>query len=315
LPAVEIDVSELQEMNFAALENALFTDCQRSQWVWHPAREREQARLQSKVDEGLAQDKFDWETKEAADQRARAYQQELAEKLKAAIRVKEAAERKQVALFSSADVPEKLRMVLARMKTDEATVSEFLPVPVRGGRWVDAPPFVWQAAVFSGLIHGALKRGNIRLSGDEVRAWLRTRFRVSADEKSLGVAVWDFLCGLEGLGVLHRLRQQQFLVAVPGLAGALALAADARDGGLRPLMWTERWPSMELAIGVADVFQHIYGAKPWWVRFAGLLPMVRMQEGPESLMHEYLHEASGAVEGAALRRYFLSVGFVRLAGR
>lgn len=315
LPAVEIDVSELREVNFAALESALFSDSQRSRWVWHPAREREQARLQSLVDEELAQDKLEWASKEAADRRERAYQQVLVEKAEAALRAKEAADRKRVALFSSAALPEKLRMVLARMKTDEATVAEFLPMPVRAPQVVAAPLFVWQAAVFSGLIHGAIRRGRYELSGEECRAWLRTRFKVSADEKALGVAVWDFLCGLEGLGILHRIRQQQFLVAVPGLAGALALVADARDDGVLPLVWTDRWPSMEGAIGLAEVFQKIYGARAWWVRLAGLLPMVRRQEGPETLMQEYLQDASGAVEGAALRRYFLAVGFVRLAGR
>lgn len=315
LPALEIDLSELREVNFATLENALFTASQRSIWVWHPAREREQARLQAIVEADLAQDRLDWESKEAHAERERLLQQQLEEKAHRSRLEQEAAERKRVALFRAAAVPEKLKLALARMKVDEARVAEFLPVPVRGGDAVGAPAFVWQAAVFSGLIHGAIKRRRLLLSGDEVRVWLRARFKLVDDEKALGVVVWDFLCGLETLGVLHRVRQQQFLVAVPGLAGALALAADAREGGVLPLVWTERWPSMELATGVADVFHHIYGAKAWWVRAAGLLPMVRMQEGPESLMQAYLHEASGAIESAALRRYFLAVGFVRLAGR
>lgn len=315
LPALEIDLSELREVNFATLENALFTASQRSIWVWHPTREREGARLRVMVEADLAQDKLDWESKEALAERERVLQQQLEEKANRARLEQEAAERKRVALFRAATVCEKLKLVLARMKTDEARVAEFLPVPVRGGDAVGAPSFVWQAAVFSGLIHGAIKRGRFLLSGDEVRVWLRARFKLADDEKALGVAVWDFLCGLEKLGVLHRVRQQQFLVAVPGLAGALSLAADARDGGVLPLVWTDRWPSMEGAIGLANVFQHIYGARAWWVRIAGLLPMVRMQEGPESLMQAYWNEASGAIEGAALRRYFLAVGFVRLVGR
>ena len=43
--AVEINVSAVREMNFAALEAALFTSEQKSQWLCHPERDAEQARL------------------------------------------------------------------------------------------------------------------------------------------------------------------------------------------------------------------------------------------------------------------------------
>lgn len=57
LPGVEIDVSGLREMNFEALENAFFTDSQKAQWLWHPEREQERARLQTLVEADLALDK------------------------------------------------------------------------------------------------------------------------------------------------------------------------------------------------------------------------------------------------------------------
>lgn len=322
MPTVEFDLSELREMNFEALENALFTDARQAEWFWHPGREAEKARLQAFVDADLAEDYAVWAKaenfrlqKEAQAHAARLLEEKqarlLAQKSRQADWEKAAAARLRVASFRDASEPEKLRRVLEHLGADEAQLREFLPVHTTSRRAIAAAPLVWQAAVFSGLIPKALSKGAAELTAEAVRAWIQERFEVPGDEKAFGVAVWQYLEGLQKLGLLHHEGRQRFLVAVSGWSSALAVVADARQGCVVPLVWVREWPDGDIVARLAAVFGKMYGASEQWRRLGGLRPEVRSQERAEDTV---LHYAERGLEAFRVRRFFLAAEFVRLAG-
>jgi hypothetical protein len=63
---------------------------------------------------------------------------------------------------------------------------------------------------------------------------------------------------------------------------------------------------------VAKVFAEIYGQASYWERVAGLLSSVVQYGPPADTVSYYRQKSQGAMDGAALRRYFLSAGFMRL---
>lgn len=198
------------------------------------------------------------------------------------------------------------------MGATEDQLRVFLPVTVTPMRAIAAVPLVWQAAVFSGLIHRALTWGAAELPAETVRTWIQQRFEVIGDERALGVTVWQFLSELEKLRVLHHLGQQRFLVAVTGLASARAVVADALEEGVVPLAWVREWPQDDAAKVLAEVFGRMFGDSEKWQRLSGLLQEVRTQEAPEDTVRYY---AAKGLHSSAVRRFFLAAGFVRLAGR
>jgi len=322
LAAVEIDVSALREMSFATLENALFTDAQNSRWVWHPERELERARLQALVDEDLARERKSWVPGESlplfevsgGNDAGRAdllRRRELAQHEYVKHRARTTEGQRGDAEFRNAPEPEQLRKVLLQMGANEDQLRGFLPVTVTPMRAIAAAPLVWQAAVFSGLIHRALAWGAAELPAETVRTWIQQRFEVIDDEKGLGVTVWQFLSGLEKLRVLHHLGQQRFLVAVTGLSSARAVVADSWEGGVVPLVWVRNWPQDDAAKVLAEVFGRMFGVSEKWQNLAGLLKEVRAQEAPEDTVRYY---AAKGLHASAVRRFFLAAGFVRLAG-
>ena len=192
-------------------------------------------------------------------------------------------------------------------------IDMFLPIRVRGESSIKARPLIWQIVTFAAIVHPAWKRGKPSWNAEDVRTWLSERFKVNTSSSSLAVAVWDFLIGLAALGILHKGRRQEFVVAVPDIVGALEVAADVKEGGKRELVWGETWPSPTKARVVADVFADIYGQRQCWVRLAGLLPHVRHGDTPAAIVSYYQHPVRGAMDAAALRRYLLSAGFARLS--
>ena len=323
LPAVEIDVSGLREMNFEALKNALFTEAQKSEWLWHPEREQEVARLQALMDADLARDREAWvkaeaflRQEEAAAKAARQLKEKLeridAQKEREVGWKKKTEVQRRAADFRDASDSEKLSKVLEYLGADEAQLREFLPVHVAPRGAIAAAPLVWQAAVFSGLIHRALSRGPAELTSEAVQAWIQERFDVPGDEKALGVAMWQYLEGLQKLGLLHHQGQQRFLVAVSGWTNARALVADARQGGVVPLAWVRDWPQGDAVTRLAGVFGKMFGASDKWLRLAVLPPEVR---GHETVEDRVRHYAESGLDASRVRRFFLAAGFVRLAGR
>lgn len=323
MPAVEIDLSKERRMTFEALESALFTNAQQAEWVWHPERESEKSRLQAFVDADLAKDYAVW----AEAERVRLHQEAeahvaqlqevkqarlLAQKSREAAWKKAAAARQRVTAFRDAPETEKLRRLLEHLGAVEAQLHEFLPVHMTARRAIAAPPLLWQAAVFSGLIHPALRKGSPELTAEAVRAWIEERFEVLGDEKAFGVAVWQYLEGLQKLGLVHHEERQRFLVAISGWSGALAVVADAKQGCVVPLVWVREWPEGNVVARLAAVFGKIHGATEKWRRLGGLCPEVR---GLERVEDTVLHYAENGLEALRVRQFFLAAGFARLAGK
>ena len=295
--AVEINVSAVREMNFAALEAALFTSEQKSQWLCHPERDAEQARLDAL----------------AADEKARRHAASARRRDDEAVRLEMALqhERARLAAIRAEPAAAKLRQALDHMGARDAGELGFLPVPVKASNAIAAPPLVWQAAVFSDLMHCAIEVNAASISARRVRAWIEERFEVPGNEQAFAVAVWDFLIGLAALGLLHHEGRQQFLITVVGCAGARAVVADARESGALPLSWMQTWPDRSTTKCLAVVFGTVFGSAQKWERVAGLLPKVRGEEPPEAVIQHY---AEVGLDAGLLRRFFLAVGFARLAG-
>jgi hypothetical protein len=322
MPAVELDLSGMREMNFEALENALFTDAQQAQWVWHPEREAEKARLQALVDADLARDKESRVVGETLPLFQEAEEDEAGRS--DLLRPRENAQREYLLHRSrkpempqresgnrAPSASEQLRTAMAQLGTDEARLREVLPVPVTPARAIAAAPLVWQAAVLSGLIlRGPFGRA-VELSSQVVRDWIQERFAVPGDEKAFGVAVWQYLDGLRELGLLHHQGRQRFVAAVSGWPSARAVVADARQGGVVPLAWLQDWPPDHVAKQLAGVFGEMYGNSARWRPLGGLLPEVREREPAEATVRYY---AGKGLEASKVRRFFLAAGFVRLAG-
>lgn len=322
MPTVELDLSELREMNFEALKNALFTNSRRAQWVWHPELEREKARLQALFDADLEVEKKNREMGETlplfeeadGDEAGRAEllrRRETAqwEHLLHRSRKPEAPPHD----FGRRDMSEseQLRKALALLGTDEARLREVLPVTVTPTRAIAAAPLVWQAAVLAGVVLRGPFAGVGQLSSQAVRDWIKERFAVPGDEKAFGVAVWQYLHGLNRLGLLHHLGRQQFAVAVSGWPSARAVVADARQGGVVPLVWLQDWPPAHVGKRLAEVFGEMFGMPERWQPLGGLLPELREKEPAETTVRYY---AGKGLESAKVRRFFLAAGFVRLAG-
>jgi len=292
-----------------------------SKWLWHPDREKETDRLALLLEKDLFLDQEAWTKAEAVRRSdeaedSAAWQAESLRKTNLVRREnrillsKETAELQAAADFGGLPEQEKLHRALSYMGATEAQVRELMPVFNDPRRAIAAEPLVWQAAVFSHLIHGALEMGALELTAEQVRAWIRKRFEVPGDEESFRVSVWGFLSGLEKQRVLHHIERQRFLIAVPSFASALALAADFRTGGVYPLTWQKDWPSKEVAARLGQVFGRIQGKPERWATVSGLLPEVRTQDTPEGT---FKHYQMPGLEAAALRRLFLAAGFVRLA--
>ena len=297
LAAVEIDVSSVREMNFAALEAALFTSEQKSQWLCHPECDAEQARLEALVVDEKARRRAEFD---------RRREEEVA-RLEAALQH----ERVRLAAFRAAPDAAKLRQALEHLGARDADELGFLPVPVKASNAIAAPPLVWQVAVFSYLLHWAVSVQAVSISSRRVRAWIEERFPVSGNEQAFAGAVWDFLNGLAVLGLLHHEGRQQFLITFAGSAGARAVVTDARESGALPLSWARSWPERSTTKCLAMVFGSAYGSAQKWERVAGLLPKIRGEEPPDAVIQHY---AEGGLDAGLLRRFFLAVGFARLAG-
>ncbi|WP_070401286.1 hypothetical protein [Hydrogenophaga sp. PML113] len=295
--AVEINVSAAREMNFAALEAALFTSEQKSQWLCHPERDAEQERL-----EALAANERS--CSHAASARRR-------DDNSARHKMAQQEERARLAAIRAEPAAAKLRQALDHMGARDAAELGFLPVPVKASYAISAPPLVWQAAVFSYLLHCAVEVNAASISARRVRAWIEERFEVPGNEQALAVAVWEFLIGLAALGLLHHEGRQQFLITFVGCAGARAVVADARGSGALPLSWMRSWPEQSTTKSLAIVFGSVFGSALKWERVAGLMPKVRGEEPPDAVIQHY---AKGGLDAGLLRRFFLAVGFARLAG-
>jgi hypothetical protein len=314
-PAIEFDVSNLTHLGFKELEALLFGPSESAKWVWHPDVAAATQELTRWVDEEIAQD---WSTWEMATQGTGHFEPTDGQDRrlgKPPIRKSSATQielraRQESFRLSSADA--KIQFAVDSMGEEGGRVRELLPLRVSGGHRIGASAMAWQVSAFAKFVHKALKRSMPTITADEVSAWIKSCFEVP-DDKTLRVAVWHFLKGLEGHGVLHRKTRQEFIVLVPDLIGALAIARDRQSGECRPLKWVDpesAWPSRDKSRAVASAFAAAFGCASSWERMAGLLPGVCRLETPEETVQHYSNSGARAMMSAHVRRFLVSSGFV-----
>lgn len=306
--AIEVDVSDLTVFNFETLAKRLFEPTPRSTWLFHSELAATEAALRKLLDADVAREVSKREEKDNQTL-ARTKAQEHEVLYKRILKVTKASQA--AAPFRALSNEQKLSKSFVRLGPS-GLIRTLLPIKVRWGSAIAAPPLVWQASVFADLIHPSLRRGVSTLSSEQVQTWLRDRFKVETTSSGTALPVWDFLIGLDKRQILHRLKEQHFLVMVPDIAGALEVATDTKEGHIRDQCWSEEWPSPEKAKAVARVFATVYGKEAGWERAAGLLSSVRESETPIDTLLYYGRDDQGSLRHAMLRRFFLSAGFTKL---
>jgi Competence protein CoiA-like family len=306
--AIEIDVSDLTVFSFETLAKRLFEPTPRSTWLFHPDLAATEAALRKLLDADLAREVSEREEKNN-ETLARIKAQEDKVLFERTLKVIKAAQA--AAPFRALSNEQKLAKSFVRLGPG-GLIRTLLPIKVRWGFAIAAPPLVWQASVFADLIHPALRRGVSTLCSEQVQTWLRDRFKVEPTSNGSAIPVWDFLLGLAERQILQWLKDQHFLVMVPDIAGALEVAADIKDGHVRAQCWSEKWPSPQKAKAVANGFATVYGKEAGWERVAGLLSNVRELETPIDTLLYYGRDDQGSLRPPMLRRFFLSAGFTKL---
>lgn len=313
---LEVDVSDITNLNFETLGKRLFEPAELSKWAYHPEKAARELALQSLLEADLEADLQRWtqaqfEARQAAarhNARAVQYEQDRLE----AERVLALQRAADIARAHAVPPEQRLADALTALRVARTDIGQFLPSSVRCSSSIQARPLVWQASVFAALIQPALKEGNTTISSEQVLTWLSERFKVDMSTSSSAVAVWYFLAGLADCHILHKKRGQEFLVAIPDIGGALRVASDVRGGGMQELCWGDIWPSPAKSAAVASVFADVYGNRNNWERLAGLLPEVRQRETPIATMAAYIRVRNGSIDAKALRRYFLATGLAKL---
>lgn len=325
-PVLEFDVSSLIDLGFRELEAILFEPSVLARWVWHPQGQAETLRLTELVKAHIEAGKASWDQVDRAAesfqskvdedldlmgdlQRPVAYKNRHQETPKRSVvsHVEQVARMKE---FSQLSCEGKVHSAVKAMGDVGAQVRELLPMYVRSSNAIGGATLAWQAPVFAYFVHKAMKRSEIIVDVNSVRGWIGDRFSVS-DDKAVSVAVWDFLKGLEGHGILHRKIRQEFIVLAPDLLGALAVARDNKTGECEPLTWVNAenaWPSREKSRAVAKAFTAAFGQESGWYRIAGLLPAVCVKEAPESTVNHYF--GAEGLDAKQVRRYLIATGFV-----
>jgi len=322
LPAIEIDLADLRDFTFNELAKRLFGLSERANWVFHPDEAEAKERSAAALKQLLAEDALVWEQQEqkrrAEDAAREQARQKAALRREAALREEEARRLKQeaarnvkAAAFKQLPNQAKLAKVTRYLGVSERELPEFVKIPVRSFRSIQAPLKAWQSAVFAAFLIDATAKGSMYLTSDQVIQWLRLRFVVDEAGGNPAVAVWDYLQGLEERGLLRRIRKQNFAVTVAGWDAAVQVAQESRTPGHRAQVWNETWPDRVVVGKLAYAFGEQYGNTALWERVAGLLPTVRDADSPVEIARYYATQCRANPD--LLRKFLLSAGFTRLA--
>lgn len=301
LATVELDLADLDRVDFGVLDDILFRPNERIRWVYNPGdayfhdeAQKELALVIAEAEREAAEKQAERDALEAelvAERRAFAKKQREweAEKRRA-----KSEELRRATRFKAAPEPEKLDKMLRFLKLDK--LPAFLPLAVRGGdSFGVSNPGIWQLALIAGLIGESMQKGHHAVNVDYAVTWLKYRFDIRpAFDNADKVAVWDFLVGLEGLGILRRSNRGYFEILVAD-ARALLNLVEYRDRlkqeGAAPaaadtwLEWApeECWPDQRIAEKVAGQHSEWRGYLSrsddgGWLRMASLLPVARTTE-------------------------------------
>jgi len=281
LPAVEIDISDIENLCFRTLSERLFGPTHHSRWVFHPDAAAVKTELAKQLHAAMAADLAQWTARqqvrdavkkadEETDRRRRdhALHLHLAARADESEMVDEDAQRG--AAFAALSGDEKLRHALQSLGIEHEAIPAFLSLKVRAHWTIEAAPRIWQTAVFAALINTAHRRNVLAISADEVLAWMRNRFDVDESRGRPEVAVWDFMSALAQCCVLERRKKQEFLVVVSDVRAAMEVAANHDSAGRHALAWSDEWPEAKRAVVVARVFGMLDADERFWLQMVGL---------------------------------------------
>ena len=332
--AIEVDISDITLLNFEEIGKRLFEPHPKTTWLFHPELAARQSELDKLLHQDVARAQLDWAraqlSLQAAEHRKEA---RWLVRLQARVNLEKENHARQMEIQAQAALEkqkkvrqldartaefvkltngQKLSTALKSLGVDRTSIETFLPISVGRVTGINAEHLVWQASVFSALISRALRRSEANLNVPHVCLWLTTHFTLNADSALLSTTVFDYLCGLAALQILHRMRGQNFTVAVPDILSAIEVANDVKKGQSKELFWREDWPSGKKATSVANVFATIYGDPYGWnkLRIALAPASVRDKEKPADIVTRYQFSDQGAMDARVLRRFLLSAGFV-----
>lgn len=330
LATVEVDLADLDRVDFGVLDDILFRPNERIRWVYNPGDAHFRDEAQKELDLVIAEAE-----KKAAEKQAErdALEAELAAERRAFAKKQrewEAEKRRakneelrRATRFKASPEPEKLGKMLRFLSLRK--LPAFLPLAVRGGGSFGVrDPGVWQLALISGIIGASMQKGHHAVNVDYAITWLRYRFDIRpAFDNADKVAIWDFLVGLTALGVLRRSDRGYFEILVADARALLNLVEyrnRLKQDGEAPtvadtwLEWApeECWPDQHIAERVAS--QHAGGRRFFsqtddggWLKMASLLPVARITDVSTVVGH-YVKEA----QLPHALGYLVAAGYLRI---
>ena len=331
---VEIDLSAHRKFTWDSLREALLTGSAPREWRYHPEIDAVTASWEEELQPILAAIQKEADAAKASHLEAEmawaAEEQREAEAMEHELRARRAANRVAQDLAENAKRAEQQKSLTRARRFQSRTEAEkrailcqaygrdrlpsILAARVSGGRSFGVQDaLVWQAALFGGLIDGAVAKGVSELNKDKAVAWLKERFEVKpefADAEK--IATWYYLVELANRGAVVRAREGNFRLKVATLIALETLQA-FRCGRVTPqkgLGWStqEAWPSNVVAAKIALAHagsSQLYGD---WQLVSSILAAVRTKP-----IADILGYYVGRSDSTPLIEYWISAGFVVLA--
>lgn len=330
---VEIDLSAHRRFTWDSLREALLTGSAPREWRYHPEIDAITTSWEEELKPILAAIQKEADTAKARQQEAErewgAVEQREAEAREHELRARLAADKAAQALAENAkrveqqDSRARARRFQSRTEAEKRAIlcqaygrdrlPSILAVRVSGGSSFGVQDaVVWQAALFGGLIDGAVRKGVSELNKDKAVAWLKERFKVKpefADAEK--IAIWYYLVELANRGAVVRAREGNFRLKVASLAALEALQA-FRRGRVTPqngLSWAtqEAWPNSEVATKIALAHASTSHLNGDWLLVSSILPAVRAKP-----IADILSYYAGSSDSTPLLEYWISAGFIVL---
>jgi hypothetical protein len=305
IPAIEIDVSEIQIDSFSQLERLLFEHSPFSHWLFHPDITSIEESLRIELAPLLHN--AEKESRRLEQQRKR-QSAELAERVRREeLRQAKLAEnrRQKAESFKAKSTEEKLAFSLSFLGINEHQLPDFLNYWVPGEKSFGVPRKVWQTSVFGAFIEKSLKaRGAFNL--EAVLEWLSQRYEITHDPKSPNsekVALWKFLNNLSDLGILNKGRKQWFEVRRDSLKQIIA----SSKKGAQELAWASEWPSTRRTNLVAKSYATKHHGLANWELLAELLPVAK-SKSPEAIATYY--SSNNPAAASIVLDFMLDAGFL-----
>lgn len=341
LPLLEIDFSELRDVNFVVLRDILFTTSSLKTWLFHPLLqpaenalramlqptfeaakkaaatlkvESDRQRVEAERCRQKEEQQLDVDEQEAERRWQNEKQQRDIDKQKAdrAIKLQKHEKLKRAAVFKQKTEQDKSLILMAWTKTDD--ILELTGTQVRGGKSFGvADERIWQATLFSGLIHHQLSKGHAWVKKEFAIEWLGYRFDVTPKfNDSEKIAVWDYLVYLANCGALVKKREGYFRIAVSSIDSFRVLQAWLSGSvTTENLIWTDEvdWPDSATSHAIAVALSESEYLSSSWERLATLLPAARVQPPVEICQ---IYSTTWRLNPTLILRYLICSDFLRI---